>query len=142
MSDMYKFAAQKKLRFPSKRGQLLVEDLFQLPLTTEVINADSLDTVAKAINKQLKEVSEESFVSDRTNDPKAKALQVALDIVKDVIATRKDAIKATQAKAERDAKRNAILDALDKKSGQALETSSVDELKKQLAALDVALDGQ
>lgn len=137
MSDMYKFAAQKKLRFPSKRGPLLVEDLFQLPLTTKVINADDLDTVAKAINKQLKEVSEESFVSDRTNDPKAKALQVALDIVKDVIATRKDAIKAVQAKAERDAKRNAILDALDKKKGQVLETSSMDELKKQLADLDV-----
>jgi hypothetical protein len=28
MSDIYKFAAQNQLRFPSSRGDLVVEDLF------------------------------------------------------------------------------------------------------------------
>ena len=44
-------ALEQKWRFPSKRGPLTIEDLFDLPLTKN--NGLNLDTVAIEINNQL-----------------------------------------------------------------------------------------
>ena len=72
MADIYKFAAQNVLRFPSAKGNLTVEQLFQLPLKSQT-GAD-LDTVARGINAQLKTTTEESFVEDATADPQRQRL--------------------------------------------------------------------
>lgn len=132
--DIYKFAAQKKLVFPSKRGDLNVEQLFDLPLQSQT--GFDLNTVAKTINAQLKGVSEESFVEDTTADPRKQILTVSLDIVKDVIATKQAENKAIREKADRAAKRKLILDAMAAKKEQAISQASLEDLEKQLAALD------
>lgn len=132
--DIYKFAAQKKLTFPSKRGDLNVEQLFDLPLQSQT--GFDLNTVAKTVNAQLKGASEESFVEDTTTDPRKQSLTVALDIVKDVIATKQAENKAIREKADRAAKRKLILDAMAAKKEQAISQASLEDLEKQLAALD------
>lgn len=134
MSDIYKFAAKTGLRFPSKRGELTVEQLFQLPLKSQT--GFDLDTVAKGINAQLKQTGEESFVEDTSSDPKTTALKVALDICKDVIKTKQDENKAALAKREKAEQRQKILAAMAAKKDQALTTASMEDLEKQLAALD------
>lgn len=134
MSDMYKFAAQNRLRFPSVRGDLTVEQLFQLPLKAQ--NGADLDSVARAISNQLKSVSEESFVEDPTSDPKKTALVMSLDVVKDVIATKQAENRAALARQNRTIERNKILDAISAKQDKALTESSLDDLKKKLAELD------
>lgn len=135
MSDIYKFAAQQKLRFPSKQGNLTVEQLFQLPLLSQT-GADDLNTIAKTIDAQLSGASVKSFVEEASTDPVKYRLSVALDVVKDVIATKQAENKAARLKLEKGVQRKKILDAIAAKNEQALSSASVDDLNKQLAALD------
>lgn len=134
MTDIYKFAAQNNLRFMSKRGDLTVEQLFQLPLKSQA--GFDLDSIAKSINAQLKGASEESFVEDTSSDPQKTALTVALDIVKDVIRTKQEANRAALAKAGRAAERKKILDIIAAKRDEKLSAASLEELEKKLAELD------
>ena len=135
MSEMYKLAAQTRLRFPSSRGELTVENLFQLPLKSATGGCD-LDTIAKDVNGRLKAAGEESFVEDPTVDPQKQLLKVSLDILKDVIATKQAENRAVRTKLEKAAERKKILDALAAKKDAALTAASVDELEKKLAALE------
>lgn len=132
--DIYKFAAQNALRFPSKRGDLTAEQLFDLPLKSQT--GFDLDTVARSINGRLKLVSEESFVEDTTADPSRQALAVALDVVKDVIATKQAENRAAADKTRKAVERKKILDAIAAKKDQSLTAASMEDLEKQLAALD------
>ncbi len=134
MSDIYKFAAQTGLRFPSKRGDLMVEQLFHMPLKSA--NGFDLDSIAKGINNQLKGVSEESFVEDNTSNPQKQALTVALDIVKDVIATKQAENRAALARTNRAAERKKLLDILASKKDEKLSQASIEDLEKKLAELD------
>lgn len=134
MSDIFKYAAQHKLRFPSARGDLTVEQLFQLPLKSQT--GFDLDTVARTINGELKGVSEESFVEDTSADPRKQALTVSLDIVKDVIATKQAENRAALDKTRKSAERKKLLDVIAAKKDEKLSQSSLDELEKKLAELD------
>ncbi len=131
---MYKFAAQYKLRFPSSRGDLIAEQLFDLPLKSA--SGLDLNSIAQAINKELKATGEESFVEDVTDDPHRKALAVALDVVKDVIKTKQEENAARLDRAKRSDERRKILDAMSAKQDQALSAASIEELQKKLDALD------
>jgi hypothetical protein len=133
VSDIYKYAAQNLLRFPSARGDLMVEQLFQVPLRSA--NGFDLDTIAKEINSELKGVSEESFVEDPTSNPRKQRLTVSLDIVKDVIATKQLAGKEARLKAERNTERAKILDIMAAKQNETLSQASLAELKQRLDAL-------
>jgi len=132
--DTYKFAAQTRLRFPSVRGDLTVEQLFQLPLKSQT--GFDLDSVAKAINSQLKGVSEESFVEDTSSNPQKNSLTVALDVVKDVIKTKQDENRAVVLKSQKAAERKKLLDAIGAKKDEVLTKASLKELEEKLAALE------
>lgn len=129
---MYKKAAQNRLRFDSDRGLLTVEDLFDLPLLSS--NGPCLDDVAKGINKELKESSEESFVKTAQN-PKTAKLQLMLDIVKDVIQTKIAEDEAEEAKVAKKIKKDKILNILAQKEDNKLAEKTPKELKKLLAEL-------
>ena len=134
VANIYKFAAQNTLRFPSKRGDITVEQLFQLPLKSQT--GFDLNEVAKAINAQLKSASEEDFVGNDSTDPKQKILQVAMEIVKDVIETKKAENAAAASRVHRAAERRKLLDAIAAKKDAALTQASMEDLEKKLAALD------
>lgn len=131
---MYKFAAQNQLRFQSVRGDLTVEQLFQLPLKSK--SGFDLDSVARAVNNELKGMQEESFVEDTTANPRKKALEISLEIVKDVIKTKQEENQAQLNKLKKAEERRKILDALAAKKDQALTAASVEDLERQLAALE------
>src|SRR5688500_16288374 len=97
-NDLFITAARSKYRFPSIRGDLAVEQLFDLPLTAK--GGFSLDAVARETNKRLKEQTEESFVDTRSNPLKAE-LSDKLEIAKAVIAIRQAEAEAARARAER-----------------------------------------
>jgi hypothetical protein len=134
MSDIYKFAAQNGLRFPSNRGELTVEDLFGLPLKSP--NGFDLDTVARTVNGTLKSVTTESFVESPKPDSRQERLTTMLDIVKDVIKTKQDEAAAALAKQNRTIERRKILDAIAAQKDEKLRTSSIEDLEKKLAELD------
>ena len=113
MSNIYKQAAQQKLRFESKRGLLTTEDLFTLPISKGEISLLNLAiAVIKKLTKSDTEIPDflsdeasaflpdeasaflpdeaSAFLSDEASaqTKEQQLLQLQFDILKDVIETR------------------------------------------------------
>lgn len=129
MSNIFKQAAQQKMRFPSARGFLIAEQLFDLPLSSK--NGFDLDSVAKEVNKLLKEQGEESFVSN-TPDPQTTVYQVMLDVVKEIIADKLAEAQAARTRSAKAAERQRLLALLDEKNHDELKGLSKEELQKRI----------
>lgn len=131
--SVFETATRKKYRFPSSKGELTTEQLWDLPLSHSS-NFD-LDTVAKTVNGLLKDASEESFVKVTPN-VKRTELENKLEVVKTVIAVKvEEARRATDAKARAE-KRAKLLEAISAKDDEEISKKSKDELLKELAAID------
>lgn len=128
-------ALEQKWRFPSKRGPLTIEDLFDLPLTKN--NGLNLDTVAIEINKQLQEKQGSTSFVQSTVEKSAEInkLDTMLEIVKTIIKQRQDEHEYKLNKAALDSKRKELQRLIDQKQNEALASLSVDELQQQLDAL-------
>jgi hypothetical protein len=134
METMFVYASRIKLRFNSPRGLLTVEDLWDLPLQSTSGKAN-LDDIAKALFKKLQE-TEVSFVKPEGTaaDDKSEVLrtQVALDIVKHIIAVKiAERDEAAAATRNRQRKQH-ILGIIAQKENEALLGSSLDDLRKML----------
>lgn len=136
MTNLFKYAAISKLRFPSVRGDLTVEQLWDLPLESKT--GFDLDSVAKAVNKDLKSQAEESFVATTSNPAKGQ-LEAKLEIVKEVIADKIAASEARRLASARSAERQKLLDILHSKKVDELQGMSVEELEKRISELDNSL---
>lgn len=126
MSDnLFEKAVRRKLRFRAANGLVTTEDLYDLSLT-------ALDTIAKALRKELRD-TEESFIDAK---PTNGDLELRFDVVKAVIATKiaeRDARNAASAKA---AEKQALLEALEAKKQDGIKNMSEEDIRKRLAELD------
>ena len=120
-------ATRLRLRFETSRGNLNVEDLWRLPLA-------ELDKLAIALNKQLKESSEESFIKAKSKDNKL--LELRFDIVKHIIETLLSEDEEKKKAADKRAKREQLLELIAKKKNQELEGKSLEELEAKLTKLE------
>lgn len=132
MIDIFVSAARKKFRFPSERGDLMVEQLWDLPLTSK--NGFNLNAVAVSVNSELKSLAEESFVEVSSN-PRRKILEDMLELVKYVISVKQAEAKAATDLAAKNALKRKIQDAIEAKEGEQLKGASLEDLQAQLAAL-------
>lgn len=134
MSDINLFllASRKKLRFPSDRGDLTVEQLWDIPLTSR--SGFSVNNIAITVNNELKSIEEESFVETSSN-PRRDDLKAMLEILKTVISIRQSEAKARTEAVERAAMREQLLEAIETKKREGLANSSLEELEAKLAAL-------
>jgi hypothetical protein len=136
--NLFEIASRKKLRFPSVKGDLTAEQLWDLPLTitsaTRDVKAD-LDTIARSVNAELKSVTEETFVAVKP-DPRKPDLETKLEILKHIIAFKVKVSEDAKASAERAEKRRKLVEALASKEDQALATMSKEDILKQLAELE------
>lgn len=130
--SIFEQASIQKIRFPSVRGELTTEQLWDLPLRSK--NQFDLDTVAKEVNAGLKSVTEESFVATTTNPAKAK-YELMLELVKHVIAYKLKANEEQRSRAEKAAKKDKLVAILGEKQDAALKELTADELSKQIAEL-------
>ena len=130
--NMYKEAAITHLRFPSAKGALAVEDLLSLPLTSSNAGLD-LDSIAKVINKALKDSGEESFVEAKSST--SKILQLKLDVLEDIIADRLADRAESEGRVAKKAKKEKLLAALARKEDADLEGKSQEEIQKMLEEL-------
>lgn len=128
---MFEQAAKVKLRFETPAGYLTVEDLFDLPLTSS--RGVSLDDIAKQLNREIKSSAEESFVTEQTAADAR--LQLAFDIVKHVIAYKKNKAAEAQEAANKKYKKQQLLELITEKKNEQLKSSSVEELEAMVAAL-------
>jgi hypothetical protein len=127
MEQLFEQATREKLRFKLTNGVIGTEDLWDLKL-------EDLDKLARALNKQVKESGEESFIAVKTKANKS--LELAFDIVKHVITVKLAEAEARKLRSEKAAKRAVIQQLIEKKEVQSLEGKSVEELMKDLALLD------
>jgi len=126
-TNIFEAATRQRLRFPSPSGNLSVEDLWDLTL-------EGLDAIAIALNKKVKESSEESFIKKQKKGDKKAELQLA--VVVSIIETKvADAEKAKNA-ADRKAKREKLMELISSKQDDALSRKSITQLKAELDKLD------
>lgn len=129
--NIFETATRKKLRFPSVAGNLSVEDLWELPLTSA--RKANLDDVAKAVNRTIKTTAEESFVTTSTSVNRIANLK--LDIIKYIIGVKQSENTAYANQVENNKQAFKIQSIIENKKDSALEGQSVEELERQLASL-------
>lgn len=133
--ELFAEASRRKLRFETPQGQLSVEELWDLPLTSGRVARANLDAIAVDLNKQLQSVGTDTFVR-RPGTPRAnEVLKLKFDIVLQVID-----IRQTEADAEGTARANAekkqqMLAMIANKENEALSSKSVEELRAMVATL-------
>lgn len=128
--NVFLLAAVAQLRFATPKGLIATEDLFNLPLQSTTGKLD-LDGIAIGINRELKEVGEESFVANRPN-PRRTELQLQLDVVKEVIAYIQAENARKRAEADVASQREAIKEALAGRAAKDLENLTTAELEQKL----------
>lgn len=129
---MFEKASRLKLRFPSPKGALTVEDLWDLPLTSSTGKAN-LDDLARTLHQQLESQKVGSFVTKAaTADDR---LQLQFNIVLRVIEVR---LAENEAAAQREAaraKKQQIMEIIERKETEALSGASLDDLRAMLSSL-------
>jgi hypothetical protein len=131
-NDLFLRASRQKFRFASKVGELTVEQLWDLPLTSS--RGADLDTVARAVNADLKE-TEESFVVKARN-PNRSVLEAKLEVVKTIIATKQEDASAAQKRAQIAERRRLIEEAIANAEVKELTNSSKEDLMRRLRELE------
>lgn len=128
--SIFEQATKLKLRFATNKGNISVEDLWDLPLTST--RHMSLDALARALNREVKETQEESFVIKAAATNSIAVLK--FDIVKHVIGVRL-AENEVKLKAAETKQRNArILALIGEKQDDALKGKTIEELEALLSA--------
>lgn len=128
--EIFERASRKKLRFSTNKGLITAEDLWDLSLT-------SLDTIAKAVNKQLREESEESFITPSSSATKTD-LTLRLDILKHVIGVKMTQAEARKKATERTEELKTLQSLLADKKVKELEGLSPEEIQRRIAALSTS----
>lgn len=130
--NLFEIATRKKFRFVSMKGELSVEQLWDLKLTDR--NSFDLDNVAKTVAAELEAVTDRSFVKTSVN-PKKGELELKLEIVKHIISVRMAENEEATQRAQRQTEIAQLEDLLRTKRNQKLESQSEEEIAARLAEL-------
>ena len=122
---IFEFATRNKVRFPFK-GMISVEDLWDLSLT-------NLDSIYKTLNKQIKQSEEESLLSTKASVDTELEVQIA--IVKHIVSVKLAEKEADEKASVKKAQKQKIMSIIATKENEALQNSSIDDLKKMLDEL-------
>jgi len=125
--DIFVKAAKNKYRFQTSKGNLSTEDLWDLSL-------ESLDLIAKRVNKDIKASEEESFIKDQSAADKEliDKLEVIKYIIKYKIGVKEAAAKRAETLAKKDELQKLIAD----KKAESLKNLSLQELEAMEAQLE------
>ena len=126
VENIFEFASRNKVRFPFK-GMISVEDLWDLSLT-------NLDSIYKTLNKQVKQSEEESLLSTKASVDTE--LEVQISIVKHIVSVKLAEKEAAEKASVKKAQKQKIMSIIATKQDEALQNSSIDDLKKMLDELD------
>jgi hypothetical protein len=124
---MFEKASILKLRYKVKNGNVSTEDLWDLSL-------EDLNTLAKSLNKQIKDAGEENFIEVKSKANTA--LDLAFEITKHIISVKLAEQEKKKASAEKRQKRAQLLELISQKENEALSSKSLDELRKEFAELE------
>ena len=124
-NELFINATRNKVRFPFK-GMISVEDLWDLSLT-------NLDSIYKTLNKQVKQSEEESLLTTKPNVDTELEVQIA--IVKHIVSVKLAEKEAAEKASAKKTQKQKIMSIIATKENEALQNSSIDDLKKMLDEL-------
>lgn len=130
MSNIFEKASRQKIRFTTARGQLSVEQLWDLPLTGEV----SLDAIAVGLDTDIRNEAPRSFVNSAGTGNAL--LNLKFDVIKHVIEVRVEENKQKLAKQAAAQQAKLIDEKIIELENQELLSGSLADLKAKRAALD------
>ena len=133
IKNLFEYATRNKLRFASAKGELNIEQLWEVPLRSN--DLFNLDAIARTANKAWKDATEESFVETKRTEKHVR-LEAALDVVKFIIQYKMDAEEAAKKKADNKQRREKLIKALQEKQEGKLSALSERELLKQINDLE------
>lgn len=128
-------ASREKYRFQAPQGLITAEMLWDLPLTTSKPNQACLNSIAVALHREIKELGEESFVDISPRQAERICLEDKLELVKFVIAARKEEARLASKKAATESLKTQIREAIARKKQEDLLSGSIEDLEAKLAAL-------
>lgn len=129
--NIFQTASRLKLRFPTNKGAVSSEALWDMPIESK--SNTSLDSLYTALDSEFKESQSTGLVSkpSRGNDE----LRLKLDIIRtiyDIRVEERKLISESKAKAE---KRQQIIDALANAEVKTLEGKTPDQLRAMLEVM-------
>lgn len=124
-TNIFELATKNKFRFPYK-GMISVEDLWDL-------NRTQLDSIYKALNKDIKQVHEESLMTTKSTEDAE--LLAKIEIVKHIFKVKEQEAQDKMVAAENADKKRRILEILAQKQDASLQNMSEEELRKMLENL-------
>lgn len=124
--NLFEMATRSKLRFPSTKGELSVEDLWDL-------SDKDLDVVYKNLKDQEVKSSEESLLDNANVDPK---LTAAIGIVRYIFTTKRKEKLTEKERINKKLKQKKYIDALSKKQDEAIEKMSEAELRAMIDSFE------
>lgn len=120
---MFKQASQIKLRFKTTKGDLTVEQLWDLPI-------EELDKLAVSLERMSKSSGAKTFLEVKTKDDEIAKLR--FDIALDILNTRQKADKEAQEAQDNKRHNEKILAIMASKQDEKLNSMSIEELQAQL----------
>ena len=130
--NIFEQASKQKFRFSTVRGEVTVEQLWDIPLTSN--SGFDLDTIAKGVNTQLKAETEESFVATKSNPSKAK-FEAMLELVKHVISAKLQQKEEASNRVKKAEERAKLIEVLERKQNANLENLDETEILKRIEQL-------
>ncbi len=124
--NIFEMATRGKYRFPY-RGQIAVEDLWDL-------NVTALDSIFKTLNSQAKAAKEESLLESKSAEDEILDSQIA--IVKYIVSVKQQEANERSKAKERKEQKQKIMAIMASKQEETLNGKSIEELQKMLDELN------
>lgn len=126
MNDVFLEVSKRDIHFETPKGVFAANRLWKIDLP-------DLDNIARALNKQIKELSDDSFIGSSTVP---KELTLKFEFVKAVINNKQETAKKLALKASKKKKREELLSVLSHKQNEAMQKKSIKALQAELDELD------
>lgn len=131
METKFEYATRNRLRFQTVRGDIDVEALWSVPLTSTK-DGFNLDAIAIA-QDALMGLKSKSFVAPKVGADEVN--EVKMDIIKYIIATKLSEETQARNAAAIKARKETLLSALADRQTDAVRSMSEEELRAELAKL-------
>lgn len=131
MGNLFEKATREKYRFASSKGDLTVEELWDLPLSSA--KGVDLDTVAQKVYKEVKDSEEVSFV--KGSNPASTLLKAKLEVVKYIIDVKLLENEQRRIAADKKEQIDNIRRLISDKKAADLAGQSIEDLEKKLSEL-------
>ena len=128
--EIFAQATRSALRFNTSKGDVTVEDLWHMPLTSA--KHTSLDMLARRYATELRDSAVGSFVEPSKVD---EGLQLRFDIVKFIIDTKLAERDAKTAEAAKSAQIEKLEGLIEQKRDEKLSEKTEEELLAEIAKL-------